>query len=181
MGSRFRSRRFFFGRVFCWVVALSLSGATSTAFATAVCVRTPAAAIRPAGAAALPASEGKGYRVSGVRWDPVLQQSWATIVSCEHPEWPGVSLRVRETDHASHGSGVVVREERSPLVRAGDIVELWRQEDLLRIEVAGVAEQSGGLGQSIRVRLLRRNGSGQSAEEQFSGIVRGPANVEIQP
>ena len=180
MVNRFCSRRFL-GRVLCGVTALGLSGAASTAFATAVCVRTPAAAIRSAGAAALPASEGKGYRVSGVRWDPVLQQSWATIVSCEHPEWPGVSLPVQEKNHASSGSAAAVREDRSPLVRAGDIVELWRQEDLLRIEVSGVAEQNGGLGQSIRVRLLRRNGSGQSAEEQFSGTVRGPADVEMQP
>jgi hypothetical protein len=184
MCNRFCSRRFFFDRVLCGVAALGLSGAVSTAFAAVVCVGTPAAAIRSAGASTLPVSvvsEGKGYRVSGIRWDSMLQQSWATIVSCGHPEWPGVSLRVRETDHASHGLGIAVREDSSPLVRAGDIVELWRQEDLLRIEVGGVAEQSGRLGESIRVRLLRPNGSGQSMEEQFRGIVRGPADVEIQP
>jgi hypothetical protein len=125
--------------------------------------------------------DDKGYRVASVRWDPVMQQSWATIVSCEHPEWPGVSLRTSEPSHASTGLSTQAREERVPLVRAGDIVELWRQEDLLRIEVSGVAEQGGSMGETIRVRLLRRTGSNQSAEEQFSGIVRGRAEVEMQP
>lgn len=123
----------------------------------------------------------KGYRVASVRWDPVMQQSWATIVSCEHPEWPGISLRTSEANHTPSGVGAQVREEHVPLVRAGDVVELWRQEDLLRIEVSGVAEQSGSMGETIRVRLLRRQGSNQSAEEQFNGIVRGPADVEMQP
>lgn len=123
----------------------------------------------------------KGYRVASVRWDSVMQQSWATVVSCEHPEWPGISLRTSEADHTSSGLSAQVREEHIPLVRAGDVVELWRQEDLLRIEVSGVAEQSGSMGETIRVRLLRRQGSNQSSEEQFSGIVRGHADVEIQP
>ena len=50
----------------------------------------------------------------------------------------------------------------APVVRAGDIVRLWRQESSLRIEVAGVSEESGGLGKTIRVRLLRRNTDDQS-------------------
>ncbi|MDW5266495.1 MULTISPECIES: flagella basal body P-ring formation protein FlgA [Acidobacteriaceae] len=155
---------------------------SATAFAAA-CAETPAAAMRLAGAKAAPSSmpDDKGYRVASVRWDPVMQQSWATIVSCGHPEWPGVSLRTDETSDAQRGLSAQARVERSPLVRAGDIVELWRQEDLLRIEVSGVAEQSGSMGETIRVRLLRRQGSNQSVEEQFRGIVHGHADVEMQP
>jgi flagella basal body P-ring formation protein FlgA len=67
------------------------------------------------------------------------------------------------------------------VVHAGDIVRLWRQEDLLRIEVAGVSEESGSLGQTIRVRLLRRDAENQTIQEQFSGIVRGQSDVEMQP
>jgi hypothetical protein len=112
----------------------------------------------------------------------VMQQSWATIVSCGHPEWPGISLRTGdETSDGLRGLITAFRVERSPLVRAGDVVELWRQEDLLRIEVSGVAEQSGSMGETIRVRLLRRPGSNQSGEEQFNGVVRGRADVEMQP
>jgi hypothetical protein len=159
-----------------------LAGLQSAAIFASVCAGTPAAAMELAGAKAAPSpADGKGYRVASVRWDPVMQQSWATIVSCEHPEWPGVSLRTTEVSEVQRGLGAPLREERSPLVRAGDIIELWRQEDLLRIEVSGIAEQSGGMGETIRVRLLRRQGSSQSVEEQFSGIVRGRADVEMQP
>jgi hypothetical protein len=154
----------------------------ATAFAT-TCAETPAAAVKLAGAKVAPSStpDDKGYRVANVRWDPVMQQSWATIVSCGHPEWPGVSLRAGGTSDLQRGLSAQARGERSPLVRAGDVVELWRQEDLLRIEVSGVAEQSGSMGETIRVRLLRRSGSNQSVEEQFSGVVRGRADVEMQP
>jgi flagella basal body P-ring formation protein FlgA len=68
-----------------------------------------------------------------------------------------------------------------PVVHAGDIVRLWKQEDILRIEVAGVSEESGGLGKTIRVRLLRQNTDSQVIPEQFFGIVRGPSDVEMQP
>lgn len=164
-----------------WIALAGLQSAT--AFASA-CAATPAAAARLAGTKGVPSAiaEDKGYRVASVRWDPVMQQSWATIVSCEHPEWPGVSLRAGdETGNVHRELSAQMREERVPLVRAGDVVELWRQEDLLRIEVSGVAEQSGSLGETIRVRLLRRQGSNQSVEEQFSGVVRGRADVEMQP
>jgi hypothetical protein len=166
-----------------WIALLGLLGLASVAWA-ADCAGTPAAAVKSAvtiSSLSSPQSESQGYRVASVRWDPVMRQSWATIVSCGHPDWPGISLRTGEADDAVHTVSALVRDERSPVVRAGDIVELWRQEDLLRIEVTGVAEQSGSVGETIRVRLLRRAGSNQSVEEQFSGIVRGRADVEMQP
>ncbi|MEO6816003.1 MAG: flagella basal body P-ring formation protein FlgA [Edaphobacter sp.] len=128
-------------------------------------------------------AEGKGYRVTSIRWDPVLNQRWATVVRCGHPEWPSLSLRTGETNTASRLPVTQIQEEDAqsgPLVHAGDIVHLWRQENLLRIEVTGVAEESGRLGKLIRVRLLRRDTDDQSIEEQFTGIVRGPADVEMQ-
>jgi hypothetical protein len=44
-----------------------------------------------------------------------------------------------------------------------------------------VSEESGGLGKTIRVRLLHRGTDDQSIRQKFSGVVRGPANVEMQP
>lgn len=165
-----------------WIALLGLLGLASAASASAAnCARTPAAAVKSAGTISAPLPEGNGYRVASVRWDPVLRQNWATIVSCGHPEWPGISLRTGEAGPAAQAVSAPVREDRSPVVRAGDIVALWRQEEMLRIEVTGVAEQSGSVGETIRVRLLRRAGSNQSVEEQFSGIVRGRADVEMQP
>jgi hypothetical protein len=61
------------------------------------------------------------------------------------------------------------------------MVQLWRRESLLRIEVVGISEESGGLGKTIRVRLLPRNTDDQAVPEQVSGVVRGPSNVEMQP
>jgi hypothetical protein len=173
--------RFYSGKRILWCL-IALAGLQGAA-ANAACARTPAAAARLAGAKTAPSSmpDDKGYRLASVRWDPVMQQSWATIVSCEHPEWPGVSLRTGQTGDAQRGLSTQARVDRSPLVRAGDVVELWRQEDLLRIEVSGVAEQSGSMGETIRVRLQRRAGSNQSVEEQLNGVVRGRADVEMQP
>jgi flagellar basal body P-ring formation chaperone FlgA len=166
-----------------WIALLGLLGLASVAWA-ADCAGTPAAALKSGvtiSSLSSPQSADQGYRVTSVRWDPVMRQSWAIIVSCGHPEWPGISLRTDEADHTAHGMSVQAREESSPVVRAGGIVALWRQEEMLRIEVTGVAEQSGSVGETIRVRLLRRPGSNQSVEEQFSGIVRGRADVEMQP
>jgi flagella basal body P-ring formation protein FlgA len=107
------------------------------------------------------------------------------ITNCGHPEWPVFALpandvisleKIQETNHPLIESAKV-----PPVVRVGDLVRLWKQESLLRIEVAGVSEESGSVGKTIRVRLLHNNTDGQSAPEEFSGVVRGPSDVEIQP
>lgn len=165
------------------IAVVGLQGVAPAAFAGRVCAGTLIAAIKSDGANPLPISEGEGYRVTSVRWDPILRQSWAIIARCDHPEWPKFSLRVGESDAASPRQVVAQgREEHLPtvlVVRAGDVVRLWRQDDLLRIELTGVAEESGSLGKMIRVRLLRRNTDEPLAEKQFTGIVRGPSNVEM--
>ena len=66
-------------------------------------------------------------------------------------------------------------------MRAGDIVRLWWQENLLRIEVAGVSEESGGLGKTICVRLLRTNTDAQLIPKHYFGVIRGLSDVEMQP
>jgi hypothetical protein len=175
------------GGRWCGVAVLGLQGWALTASANAVCPETPAAAMGLARTESPSLAELKsgGYRVTGVRWDPVLQQRWAMLASCGHPEWPRLSIRMHEMskDTVSRGLNTEIRDEplmEAPVVRAGDIVHLWRQEEELRIEVMGVAEESGGMGKVIRVRLLHRSGSEQLIEE-FMGIVRGPADVEMQP
>lgn len=181
MSNYFHPRSMFF----CIAIA-GLQGRAPIVFAQTICAKTPAAAIRSDGTESAQMPGSKGYRVTGMHWDPVLRQRWATIARCDHPEWPAFSLRASERKIALRGPAAAVREEHAPavsdtpMVRAGDIVHLWRQEDLLRIEVTGVAEESGSLGKSIRVRLLRRNTDDQSIEEQFTGVIRGPRNVEMQ-
>lgn len=161
-------------------------GVVMGSFARAACYNTPRAAI-DAVETQSPFSqivESNGFRVLKIQSDPVLRQKWAMIASCGHPEWPAFAIptsgngspRVsQQTDPSLHAS---TREV--PLVLAGEIIRLWRQEDLLRIEVAGVSEDSGGLGKIIRVRLLQRSADDQSAPVAFFGVVRGQSNVEFK-
>jgi hypothetical protein len=113
-----------------------------------------------------------------------MRESWATVVSCAHPERPGISLRVDEAHPASRAVAALAQRDRAsitPVVRAGEIVQIWRQEPLLRIEVAGIAEQSGVVGERIHVRLLHRNDGTSTNEAELTGVVRGRAEVEMQP
>jgi len=124
----------------------------------------------------------EGYQVTGISSDSVLGRRWATIANCSHPEWPVFAVPASgAVPPAETQRPLTDKGGRTALVRAGDIVRLWKQESLLRIEIAGVSEENGGLGKTIRVRLLRRNGDGQSIPEQYSGVVRGPSDVEMRP
>jgi Chaperone for flagella basal body P-ring formation len=150
----------------------------------AICYDTPRAAIEAIDAKSLFSQtvESRGYRVMKIQSDPLIGKRWAMIADCGHPEWPAFALGI--------GSFVTPKDMNRtlaellkpvPVVHAGDVVRLWRQEKALRIEVAGISEESGGLGSTIRVRRLRSSAEDQSTQQQFSGIVRGPSNVEIQP
>jgi hypothetical protein len=166
------------------ILFLVLHGICITNTALAVCYRTPADAI----AANLETSShsisvGGGYRVSKIQSDPVLNRSWAMVIPCDHPEWPAFALPLHNSISPAQ---LKVQADATKIlapvvVRAGDIVRLWRQESSLRIEVAGTSEGNGGLGDLVKVRLLRRNTDDQSITEQFSGIVRGPFDVEMKP
>jgi hypothetical protein len=162
---------------------LLLHGIYFTNVALAVCYRTPADAIAAnLKTSSYPISMGGGYRIAKIQLDPVLSQSWAMIIPCDHPGWPAVALPLRNSISPTQfkvqeGATKIL----TPVVHAGDIVRLWRQESFLRIEVGGISEGNGGLGDLVRVRLLRRNTDDQSITEQFSGIVRGPFDVEMKP
>jgi flagellar basal body P-ring formation chaperone FlgA len=166
---------------------LILQGISIASLARAACYKTPRTAIDAVetDSSFSPALESGGYRVTRIQSDPVLRQRWAMITSCGHPEWPAFALPATGASSLKAPQEVerylTEGAKAAPVVRAGDIVRLWRQESLLRIEVAGVSEESGGLGKTIRVRLLRRNTDDQSILQQFSGVVRGPSDVEIQP
>jgi hypothetical protein len=165
---------------------LALQAAFLASSARAICYSTPRTAIDAVVTSApfSPALGRSGYRVTKIQSDTVLGQRWVMIASCGHPEWPEVALPASGTGLLITPQEIERSSSRSakatPVVRAGDIVRLWKQENLLRVEVAGVSEESGDLGATIRVRLLRGNMNDQSIPEQFSGVVRGPSNVEIQ-
>lgn len=165
----------------------TLQGMSMARSSRAACYNTPRTAIDAlvANSSFSPALKNDGYRVTRIESDQVLGRRWAMIARCGHPEWPVFALPANGASSlASHQQterSVTDGVRTAPVVRAGDVVRLWRQESLLRIEVAGVSEESGGLGKTIRVRLLHRNTDDQSIPEQFSGVIRGPSNVEMQP
>jgi Chaperone for flagella basal body P-ring formation len=173
------------GRNLIWLSMLSMDALLS---AQAACYNTPAAALnsmKPASSLS-PMADGGGYRMTSIESDPISGQRWATISSCDHPERPAFSLLIEGSNSAAHSllreSQIVIDSvQLTPVVHVGDTVRLWRQEAVLRIELAAVAEQNGSLGKLIRVRLLRRSTDDQSTQIEFAGIVRGRFDVEMQP
>jgi hypothetical protein len=123
-----------------------------------------------------------GYRVQSMRYDPVLDRNWAVIAICGHPERPTFVVPVDSpaADHSELGSrgNAVIRDQKAAIVHAGDLVQAWRQEPNLRLEVAGRAEESGIIGSHVRVRVLH-SGFESGQPLTVTGIVRGPGNVEI--
>lgn len=181
-------------RRICWPwwtvlfwIAVWVVGILAVTIAQASCARTPAeAAESAADGATRPAAGDGGFRVESMRWDPVLQQRWAQIANCAHPEWPAVEMLVHGPKMAAPAVQriaplhVEASLSASPIVRAGDAVQLWIQQGNLRIEAAAIAEQSAGMGQTVRVRLMQRKTLGQQKEEEFRAVVRGPHDVEIE-
>jgi Chaperone for flagella basal body P-ring formation len=172
-------------RLVSTIVVAVLHGLIFSSAAHGICYSTPDAAmgaINSSADSSLSLAE-YGYRVIRIETDPILHQRWATIGRCGHPEWPSVALLMQGpnplTPVGGRADGGFARGV--PVVRAGETVQLWRQEELLRIEVAGVSEDNGGVGSIIRVRLLHGNPDEPAAHAEFTGVVRGASSVEIQP
>ncbi len=144
------------------------------------CDNTSQLAIDPAIASSSSTLSKSGYRLSSIQSDPALGKRWAMIVSCDHPEWPAFALPLEVSSIPLKAPRRISAQEISvtPVVHAGDVVRLWRYDRLLRIEVTGISEESGGLGKKIRVRLAQRD---SGVPQQLVGVVRGPSNVEIEP
>jgi hypothetical protein len=174
----------------CWLryaaipALLALQGMFMLHSSQAECYTTPSTALDAlvANSSLSPTLKNDGYRVIRIESDQVLGQRWAMIARCGHSEWPLVALPAKGASlplpqEAKRSASENVRTV--PVIRAGDVVRLWRQESLLRIEVAGLSEESGCVGKTIRVRLLHTDD--QSIPQRFSGVIRGPANVEMEP
>jgi hypothetical protein len=126
-----------------------------------------------------------GYRLLRIHSDPVLGKRWATLISCDHAERPAFTIPIADLSDSNklqcsqQASNSNAQEKQ--VVHAGERIHVWKHESVLRIEVAGVAEEAGSLGQKIRVRIVPLSLAIAAPPEHLSGTVRGPANVEIQP
>jgi hypothetical protein len=170
------------GVVFLFAFELMLAAGS----AQSICYDTPRLAVDAAVKSSLSSAtpKGNGYRVTKFQSDLVLGQRWAMIATCDHPDWPAFALPVSGSEPLrapqKTEQSVASYVKAVPVVRAGETVMLWKQENFLRIEAAGVAEENGDVGKTIRVRLAHRDTDNQSTPQQLAGIVRGPSNVEIQ-
>jgi hypothetical protein len=120
-------------------------------------------------------------RLNALVVDGEAGAKWTTVTDCNHPEWPAhfVLLPVGSAV-ADPVRQIGVAYRQRAFIWAGERIKLWSADDLLRIEVDGIAEETKEEGQRIRVRLLQHFGSyGQSPERQLMGIVRGDGDVEL--
>ncbi|RXH55803.1 hypothetical protein GRAN_2660 [Granulicella sibirica] len=171
----------------------------SAGFAETPCASTPAAAVKAYESGQPIAGDlVEGYRVASWYTDLPLRVNWAQVERCGHPGWPELSIRM-----AQRPEGALLVSAVSPLstvaaagvttvqvgrtsalllektIRAGEPVRLWRIEPNLRMEMPAVSEESGGIGERIRLRVVSNQENVQVVRYVF-GLVRGPADVELE-
>jgi hypothetical protein len=130
-------------------------------------------------------STGETYKISAVRWDPLLQQRWGVFISCESPWQPPRLLRMDDprTQLESRAS----TKPSAAVVHAGDLLHVQRTENDVRMEFVGVADEIGALGQRIRIHLSRPHEGmlGASTDggwnPQLTAVILGPHEAEVWP
>ncbi len=132
-------------------------------------------------------AESRGYRVRGVRWDPVLQQRWVVLENIAHPERPLFAELTGDAAQPQTASATLVTANQTAFmrpsdlaVRSGDRVLLWSAEANMRMQMGAVAEASAAVGERIALRVTGAGLNGDSGWRVF-GVVRGPGNVELEP
>lgn len=126
-----------------------------------------------------------GYRVISRRWDALLGTGRELRQNCTHPEWPVRSILMGSGvtgDPVKHNSPVPESKLllQPLLVHAGDTVRLWQQDEKVRIEMYGVAEQSAREAERTIVRVLRQHGEEGTSVERIAGVVRATGDVEME-
>ncbi|MDQ2834006.1 MAG: flagella basal body P-ring formation protein FlgA [Acidobacteriota bacterium] len=164
-----------------FVLAVLLHAAVLPGAGFAACYASPQAALEGSSGHLAGAGEQSSYQVIGVRQDRLLGRNWAVIARCDHPEWSAVAFPFSGAAAVSVPKAYA-NDLRSPIVvHAGDTVRLRRHEAFVHIEVAAVAEDNGGLGKTVRVRVVSRNTDNPFTREELTAVVTGPADVEMQP
>jgi hypothetical protein len=155
------------------LLALGLVLGLGIARAEVGCFRTAAQAAVQFGE-----QEGGGYRLEFVRHDVFSGRSWAMVRSCAHPEWPPVAIGAEFQRRAV----VAVVNGTTPksvpwAVTGGGTVKVIDVDPMARIEMSGVAQANGAVGDWIWVRLLGPTSAG--VVRMVQGIVRGKEWVEV--
>jgi hypothetical protein len=125
-----------------------------------------------------------GFRLESTRRDVFSGTVWASVRSCQHPERPAL-LVLASAAGAGERAGLQDAAPSSSLIMlAGTSVRVFESSENVRLEMPGVVQASGRLGDRVRVRLVpvTAGGSGDgSATEQFAtGIVRSRNVIELE-
>ena len=130
----------------------------------------------------------EGSRMVAVKRDAVKDLHWAVMVDCAHPEWPAKLVPLAGKDVVAVSAqtaavikapAAVVNEGASLVVRAGETVRVWSNNGMVKMEMTGVAQESGGVGKRIRVRMLRQGMESIATEKVVTGLVAGLGSVEM--
>ncbi len=130
------------------------------------------------GLAAMPqslAACANAQTATAIHWDPVLHQQWLTTTNCSHPERPAQAKLMFTSTSRSRST----QPDKPLAVRAGDRIRLTYHQSTTRMELTGVAEESGAVGSTIHARLAQPTPSANIPEAK--AIVRGPSEAELQP
>jgi hypothetical protein len=112
------------------------------------CAPTAEAAVARILSKAAGSGSAAGFKVVAVRTDSLRKRSWAIVASCSDASWPMVAIELA-ADVATFSHTTAAQGQ----VRIGDRVVVQQDNQQSRIELAGVAEDSGALRDLIRVRL----------------------------
>lgn len=151
------------------ILLIAMAAGLGTARAEVGCFRTVAQAAVQVGE-----QEGGGYRLEFVRRDAVGGRNWATVRSCVHPEWPPVVVPTAVAHgpaqaHLNDDKTVVAmgRPIVTPMaVMGGQRVTVVVLDAKVRMELAGVAQGSGRVGDQVWVRILTADGEGEGRMAQ---------------
>lgn len=134
-----------------------------------------------------------GFRVEGVRRDPLSGVEWVRVARCGRPEVPwvlvrGVLVTAAQIRSGNEDRGTTAKAIRQPQIPsgsdkqkgvvAGDVVRVIWEEGAVRGELAGVSVVSGVVGARVRVRV---ENFAKTAEERFvAGVVKAAGLVELE-
>jgi hypothetical protein len=132
-----------------------------------------------------------GYRVLARRWDAVLQRGWESRQACEHPDWPLRMVAITSGDGGTIPPGRAMspvritepapeKMEQPLLVKAGDSVRVWMQDESVRIEMTGLVERSAHRGEHVIVQITRRDDESGLTVQRIAGTVSGTEEVEME-
>ena len=157
------------------MLLVALLGCAKAWASEPVCFRSPGEAAAQNGVRGV-----TGYRLESQRRDVLAGTVWAVVRSCGHPERPATLVLAGAAVVRPAGLAAGVNDaSRSLALLAGTKVRVVVHDDVSRIEMNGVAQGSGALGERVVVRLVPANAEPGAPEQFATGVVCGASLVEV--